>query len=253
MKGTFNVLGAVFLAGTMWLTLGRSGQAAVETQPAVISVSGEAEVKVVPDEVVITLGVETYHHELSVAKGRNDRIVENTIAEARQAGVPAKNIKTDYLGLEPNYSDDYFEYVVEGFWVRRTITITLDDISRFEALLTAITESGATNVHGIEFRTTELRKYRDQARELALLAAREKATAMSAALGESLGAVRSIYEDYAGWYSWYSYGWWGSRYSSMMQNVVQNAGGAPQEVEGSFAPGQISVTARVSVSFELAP
>ena len=44
----------------------------VETAPGVITVSGEAIVKVVPDEVLITLGVETFHRELSVAKRRNE-------------------------------------------------------------------------------------------------------------------------------------------------------------------------------------
>ncbi len=37
----------------------------------------------------------------------------------------------------------------------------------------------------------------------------------------------------------------------MTQNVIQNAGDAPVDIEGALAPGQISVTAKVTVSFEL--
>ena len=37
----------------------------------------------------------------------------------------------------------------------------------------------------------------------------------------------------------------------MMQNVIQSSGQMPAETEGALAPGQISVTARVSVSFEM--
>jgi hypothetical protein len=37
----------------------------------------------------------------------------------------------------------------------------------------------------------------------------------------------------------------------MAQNFVQNVGGDPLETEGSIALGQISINARVRVSFEL--
>jgi uncharacterized protein YggE len=37
----------------------------------------------------------------------------------------------------------------------------------------------------------------------------------------------------------------------MAQNVVQEVGGASVQADSSVAPGQISVNARVSVSFEL--
>ena len=37
----------------------------------------------------------------------------------------------------------------------------------------------------------------------------------------------------------------------MTQNVVQNAGNTGMEMDGALAPGQIGVTARVTVSFEL--
>jgi uncharacterized protein YggE len=120
-------------------------------------------------------------------------------------------------------------------------------------LLTALTEGGATNIHGIEFRTTELRKYRDQARALAVQAAREKATAMAAELDISIGAPTHIREDQVGWWSWYGHSWWATGYGSMSQNVVQNAGPSSVEVEGSIEPGQISVTARVSATFEIVP
>jgi uncharacterized protein YggE len=37
----------------------------------------------------------------------------------------------------------------------------------------------------------------------------------------------------------------------MTQNVIQEAGGASALADSSVAPGQIDVTARVTVSFEL--
>ena len=112
-------------------------------------------------------------------------------------------------------------------------------------------QAGATYIHGVDFRTTELRKYRDQARALAIKAAREKAEALARELGQQVGAPLHINEEQSGWYSWYG-SWWGGRYGNVAtQNVVQNAGGQAWGGEGTIAPGQISVTARVAVEFEL--
>ena len=239
------VVCAVFLVGAV----GLPNQ--VETDPGVITVSGEAVVKVVPDEVLITLGVENYHRELSVAKRRNDSNVQEVINITKRFAVAAKDIQTDYINIEPRYEDSYPYTELTGHFVRRTIVVTLREIDVFEDLLTAVTEAGATNVHGIDFRTSELRKYRDQARALAVQAAGEKAEAMAGELSISVGKPKSINEDHVGWWSWYGYGWWGSNYGFASQNVVQTVGGPSMEIDSTLAAGQISVSARVSVSFEL--
>jgi uncharacterized protein YggE len=107
-------------------------------------------------------------------------------------------------------------------------------------------------VHGIQFRTTELRKHRDEARALAVTAAREKAEALAGELEQTVGHPTSIREEHSSWWSGYN-AWWGSRRGDMMaQNVIQELGGAAMTGEGTVAPGQISVSARVSVTFELA-
>jgi hypothetical protein len=222
-----------------------------QREPGSIQVSGEAEVKVVPDEVHLTIGVETRHAELNVAKRRNDVRSEQLIKIAKEFGIPAKDIQTDFIHVEPYYTDSYPYEDLEGYYVRKTITLVFEDMSRFEALLTALTEGGATNIHGIQFQTTELRKYRDQARALAVRAAREKAAAMAAELDATIGDPTHIQEENVGWWSWYGYNWWATGYGPMSQNVVQNAGPTAIDLDGSIAPGQISVTARVSATFEI--
>ena len=113
-------------------------------------------------------------------------------------------------------------------------------------------EVGANYVHGVQFRTTELRKYRDQARAKAIIAAKEKAVALAKELGQKVGQPRTINEGYGGWYSPYNSGWWGSYgYGGMTQNVVQNVGSGSSETEGTIALGMITVNAKITVTFEL--
>jgi len=130
------------------------------------------------------------------------------------------------------------------------VAITLRDVSRFERLLSAVLTAGANRVYEVDFQTSELRKYRDQARELAVKAAIEKATAMASAAGSKVSKPESI--------SAYNYGG-GSAYGRNMmqqnvsQNVVSSAPGGGDEVSGTMAPGRIRVRASVSLTFRLLP
>lgn len=215
-----------------------------------ITVSGEAEVRIMPDEVILRLGVETSDKNLSTAKRQNDQIIAKVQAVAKQFNIPAEHVQTDYLNIEPRYNDGYMQREFVGYFVHKTVAITLRDLTKFEDVLSALLESGVNYVHGIEFRTTDLRTYRDEARELALEAAREKATAMAAALDQKIGEPRSIQEEANNWWSGYGSGWWG-RWGGMTQNVIQEVGGDYASFDSSLAPGQISVTARVAVSFAM--
>lgn len=216
----------------------------------VISVNGEADVRVVPDEVLLSFGVETFDRILKTAKAANDDRIQRAMAAARNLGVRSLDIQTDYVGIEPKYPNGDIARELQGYIVRRTIVIRLKEISKFEDLLTGALEAGVTHVHGIEFRTTELRKHRDQARVLALRAAQEKADLLARESGRKVGKAMSIGEASYGYYS--SYGsWWGQRYGAMTQNVTQNLGGAPLENDAVLAPGQISIRASVHTSFVL--
>ena len=217
-----------------------------------ITVTGEAEVKVPPDEVILTLGVETWDKDLAVAKRRNDEIVTRVLKVAESHGVAPQHVQTDFVSIEPRYKlGNYEPGDFIGYFVRKTIVITLKDITAFEELLSDALEAGVTHVHGIEFRTSELRKHRDAARALAIRAAREKAIALAGELDQEVGRPNDIREEYNGWRSPYN-SWWGGGWGApgATQNVIQESG-VPQGMDSTLAPGQISVSARVTVSFEL--
>ena len=215
-----------------------------------ISVSGDAEVRVVPDEVTLNVGVESGDKVLKVAKVANDAAIRRALEAATRHGVAAKDVQTDFLSIEPVYHREEVVSNLIGYVVRKSITVRLRDISKFEALFADLLDAGVNTVHGVEFRTSELRKHRDQARLLAIKAAREKAQALAEAAGKKLGETLTINEGGGGWYSPYS-SWWGRGYGYAAQNVVQNSGGGGGPTEGSLAPGQITVTANVSLTIAL--
>ncbi len=220
---------------------------------SLISVSGEAEIKVVPDEVIMTLGVETLNKDLAQAKEESDQKIKKIIEAAQKLKIEAKNIQMDFISIQPEYETGSFKFQDKGatrYYVRKTLAITLKDISKFEELLSNVISAGANYIHGIEFRTSELRKYRDQARAMAIKAAQEKATALAKELGRSIGRPQSIQEGQAGFWSGYN-SWWGSRWGNQMSQNASQSINSPTQSESTVPLGQISITANVNVSFDL--
>jgi uncharacterized protein YggE len=219
-------------------------------QPPQISVSGSAEVKVAPDEIYLRVGVETRHENIQDAKRQNDERISRALGFLKSSGVKEKDVQTDFISIEPTYDNKVSWTKAVTYVVRKSIEIKITRIDSFEGILTGLLTNGVNNVHGVEFRTSQLRKYRDEARAMAIRAAKEKADALASELGVKRGKVYSINaNDYGGWWSSGS-GYWGGRYGgAMYQNAVQNAGGPSEMAEGTLSIGQISVSASVSVSF----
>ncbi len=218
-----------------------------------ITVSGEAVVNVKPDKVVVTFGIETWDADITVAKQRNTDTLKKAIASIKDVGVPENEIQTDQLSIEPRWRDTYEKRDFVGYFVRTSVVVTLSEVERAEKLVSAALVAGVNHIHGLDFRTSELKKHREQARELALKAAKEKAEKMSAVLGQTVGLPIQINENYAGspWSYWSSWNGWGGRSSGMSQVQVQADRGGSGETSESIALGKLSIRATVSVTFEL--
>ena len=251
----------ILLALLMTISAGAAyAQNAGTDQTRRITVTGEAQVNVVPDEVAVSVGVQTCGDSAEEARTKEDAIAKKVIAVADTLKIDRRNVQTDNLEIDlvkPEYYD--WRVCVEDkdprrYGARQMIRFTLKDVSKLEHLLTGTLEAGAIRIIGVDFKTTELRKYRDMARAMAIKAAKEKATAMAAGLDQRIGRPIAITEQPNSGRDWYYYGswWWGGGYGSSSANSVQNVVSAPGQpnAEG-VALGQISVKAGVTVSFEL--
>ena len=223
---------------------------AEEAKPRLITVSGNAEIKTPPDEAIVNFGVETKNKELQAAKEANDKKVKAVLALAKNLDIDKKYFQTDYINIEPHYDSENSGEAIQYYVVRMNVSVTLKDTNKLEALLSQALEAGANYIYGVEFRTTELRKFRDQVRAAAIKAAKEKAEALAKELGQKIGRPNSVQEGANGWYGGYS-GMWGNRYGGMAQNSSQNMGDAHSGGDEAVSLGQISVSANITVTFEL--
>lgn len=218
-----------------------------------ISVKGEAVVDVKPDKIVIAFGIQTCDKDIELSKKNNNDILKRAVAAVKQCGIPEKNIQTDYLSIRPEYRNNRFCEDFIGYFVRNTFLVTLGETAKVEELVSKVLAAGVTHIHGIDFQTTEFKKHREQARELALQAAKEKAEKMAAVLDCSIGGPIQIGETYSrmhgGYYS--NWGWGSGQFSGMSQNVRQNMRGNSSEISDTIALGKLSIRAAVGVTFEL--
>ena len=221
-----------------------------------IQVSGTAVVNVIPDRVLIQLGIQSNGSTPQKVEAVNSATINRIITALKKQGIQQKDIVTDWYIIRPVY-DSYDSLHIKGYRIDNMLAVTLRDISKVNAVLTSALEAGANQVINVEFYLSDLRKYRDQARELAMIAAKEKAQDLAAAAGAETSCVMSINENTWSYYN--GGGWWygNSRDSNLWtQNTVQNAapagGGEGALTEtGPVTLGQISVKAEVGASYSL--
>lgn len=217
-----------------------------------VQVSGAAVINVTPDRALLQLGVQSNGTSPDIVHSVNVQEIQKVINAVRALGVETKDIATDYYIVYPIY-EDYSSLVIKGYRIDNTVSITLRDVNLADDVILAALRAGANEVQDVQFYTSELRKFRDQARELAMKAAGEKAQALSGAAGAQVGCVLSINENT--WSQYYG-SWRGGRETTLWaQNTIQNASSSqsqPAQTENSpISLGQIAVRAEVNASYSL--
>jgi uncharacterized protein YggE len=204
--------------------------------PKVVRAVGSAEVKVVPDQAVIQMGVEKQNVRATVAKQSADAAARSILAVLRSMGIDEKDVQTTFLSLQPQFNYEH-GMKMSSFVAEQTLSITVRDLKKLDALLEALIQAGGNRIDSIQYETSDLRKYRDQARDLAAKAAREKAEALAKALGQEIGRASSIDEIPE-----YQYG------GGLVSNAALKA---PAKEGPALAVGQKTISASVTVAFEL--
>ncbi len=220
-----------------------------------IQVSGTAVVNVKPDRALIQLGVQSNGRSAKEAQANNTATINKVTKALKTLGIESKDIATDWYVIEPLY-EDYDSIRIKGYRIYNVIAITMRDVDKANDAIVAAFQAGANQVVNVEFYTSELRKYRDQAREMAMKAASEKAKALAQTAGADTGCVLNINENtsshFNGWGWWWGYG---NNQNQWTQNAVQNAaptgGETPALDDGPVSTGMISIRAEVSATFGL--
>lgn len=207
------------------------------------SAQGDAILKVEPDQVLITLGVDNRGKDLVLTKEENYKNVSKAIEYCRSKGVEDKHIQTDYVSINPRYNYREDNMTVEYYQVSQSFTICLVDPKMYEALMTDLLQMGINRLGGVQFRSSKMEEHRYTVRKMAIEAAKQKAKFMSNEVGIELGDIINVAENVNTPYPQFNRG----NYANMMR-ADESAGGGDG---GSLSVGQISLKANVTIYYEL--
>ncbi len=217
---------------------GMSLQAQDQKMQPQISVSGEGQVKVIPDEAILSFAVETKGEVSTKVKKENDVVIDKVLKYLKTTKINQKDIKSERVSLYPQY--DYSKKK-NYYMASQTITITLRDLSQYEVIMDELVKLGVNRVNGVTFQSSEIDKLKSEARVLAIKDAQKKALDYAGALGQKVGKAIMVTDNSQPYYN-------PPVYRNMMMAEAKLAGDSNQE---TIAVGEIEIRTNVNITFIL--
>ena len=168
--------------------------AAAPGQPgARITVTGTGNVSGAPNQLVLSMGVQTSGSSVAGALRQANEAVRAITRVLTHSGVSGSSIQTSGLSIQPNYSSSG---TPSGYAVSEQLSVTLNNLSTAGTQISQAARAGgnATVIDGVSLDLSDTGTLLASARAKAVADAEAKASAYARALGRPLGAVISMSE-----------------------------------------------------------
>jgi uncharacterized protein YggE len=162
--------------------------------PAHVSVTGTGRVERTADIAHATFVVEATRATAAEARGAAAEAAAAVLGALSAAGVADADRRTAGLDVSPTWEHDGTRSIRTGFTVTNRIAAVVRDLERVGAVLDAGLEAGATGLDGVRFDLADAASDTTEARRLAVLDARLRATTIAEATGGRLGALVAVAE-----------------------------------------------------------
>ncbi|MSP14663.1 MAG: DUF541 domain-containing protein [Chloroflexi bacterium] len=164
-----------------------------------VSVSGVGQVNAQPDRAIVQLGVQSDAKTAGDAMSTNSKQMQALIDALKKAGIPATNIQTQVVNLQPHYPNQQATQVITptitGYTALNTVSVQVDNLTILGDLLDVAVKSGANSIQNIQLVVSNPAAQLDQARAAAMRDARHKADQLATLGNAALGPVLTISES----------------------------------------------------------
>lgn len=161
-----------------------------------ITVSGTGSVTTAPDEVIISVGVQTTNTDPVAAQQQNAQKTSAVISALKGLGIASDDIQTSGYRMYSQTPDDDSPFAgkKEVYVVSNTVTVTYNDVSRAGEIIDTAVLSGANNVNSVRFTISDekAQSLRAQALIAAVAQARGDADTLAGALGVTITGVQDV-------------------------------------------------------------
>lgn len=202
-----------------------------------ITLNGRGSVAREPDIATISLGVQIEAETASAAMTQQAERMNAVFAAVRAAGVADRDMQTSNLTLNPVY--DYPNNQrprLRAYNASNQIMIKVRDLKNLGKALDAVVKAGGNTINGVDFGIDKPEAYQDEARIAAVKDATSRAELYAKAAGYRVKRIVTISEN-----EYYP----PQPVPMMMARNMDAAEATP------VAGGEVSLTATVSVTFEL--
>ena len=184
------LLAAAAIAGVAQPQLGRSA-GTPGTSARTITVSGSGTVTTVPDRASFYFTVDTRAQTATGALTRNADAAAAVVAAVKNAGVQAADIQTSQVSLSPQTSENGISII--GYAAYTSIVVKTT-VAKAGPLVDAAVGAGADGVSGPSLSGSDQDALYQDALKKAVANAGDKAKAIAAAAGVTLGSVQTVVE-----------------------------------------------------------
>ncbi len=148
-----------------------------------------------PDEVSVTVGVQTSSASARAALSANNSKAAALLSTLKRSGVAPKDVQTAGLSVDPTYAKDGAQ--ITGYSVSNTVQVTFRDLKNAGKIIDAAASSvgNAIRIQAIAFSISDDATAIAHARANAVKQAQDQARQIAAASGAKLGRIRTIVES----------------------------------------------------------
>lgn len=158
-----------------------------------ITVQGTATVSADPDLVTVTANAAVTAGSVSAAQGDMNAIVAKATQKLLELGVLGEDIVTSGYSYYPKYN--YETNTIIGYEASHTLEITCRDIEMLDAVIGAVTDCGFSQIYGVSYDVSNRSELYQQALDLAIGRAEEKAVRMAQTAGVMLTGLSALTEN----------------------------------------------------------
>ena len=213
----------------------------ISNQQQGIWVTGQGKVTAVPDIITLSVGVESQEASVAMAQSRAAEAMGRVMTALTDNGVAEKDIQTQYFSIRKvtRWDQEKEEEVVIGYRVTNTVTAKIRDIDKAGSIIDAVALAGGdlTRINNIGFSIDDPSDYYEEARELAMADAKDKANRLAELADVTLD--KPIYISESSW-------------TPPITRDVMVAAGAPAPAPATpITPGEMEISLSVQVVYAI--
>ena len=203
-----------------------------------ITAQGTAVITAEPDIVSVSANAEITCDTVAQAQAELSETVATVTKSLLALGLQEEDIVTQSYSTYPAYDYQGAEPRLTGYQARHALTITCRDVELLDAVITAVTEGGMSQIYNVSYDVSGRAELYREALALAIDAAGEKAQRMAQPLGLTTLRAKSVTEN------------GGYDYAAYANVTAGRAESAAMDASTGIRSGSIGVSASVTVVYE---